>query len=120
MRVGTKGLFHPCLKGENRSPQTILGERHAINCIDLSTFLGSLCSAYSYAWYVPAKADVTVITGMHILSDATIFVGFENARIKYRYTRTPLNARLFDSLCRPEIFLPREMKAEADLSLVRD
>ena len=29
-------------------------------------------------------------------------------------------ARLFNSPCRPEIYLPREMKAESDLSLVRD
>ena len=45
-------------------------------------------------------------------SDATIFVRFENARIKFRCTRYVLNARLFDSPCWPEIYLPREMEVE--------
>ena len=53
-------------------------------------------------------------------SDATIFVRFENARFKFKYTRNVLNARLFDSPCQPEIYLPREMKIQPDLSLVRD
>ena len=42
---------------------------------------------------------------MHVLNSGI--------RVMYR-------ARLFDSPCRPEIYLPREMKAEPDLSLVRD
>ena len=46
-------------------------------------------------------------------------VRFENARIKFRYTSL-LNARLFDSPCRLGIYLPREMKVEPDLSLVRE
>ena len=49
-------------------------------------------------------------------SDATIFVRFENSG----GTRNVLNARLFDSPCQQEIYLPREMKIEPDFSLVRD
>ena len=42
--------------------------------------------------------------------------------IKTNYTDTVLNVRLFDSPCRPGIYLPRKMnwKEEPDLSLVRD
>ena len=39
---------------------------------------------------------------------------------KHRYTSTALNGRLFDSPCRPGIHLPRKVKVEPDLSLVRD
>ena len=34
-----------------------------------------------------------------------------------RYTSPALNGRLFDSPCRPRIFLPRKIKVEPDLSL---
>ena len=51
----------------------------------------------------------------------TIIVRFENARFTFRYTCNVLNARLFDSPCWLEIYLPREMKVEQpDLSLVQD
>ena len=40
--------------------------------------------------------------------------------IKFSYTCNVLNTRLFNTHCQPEIYLPREMKVEPDLSLVQD
>ena len=41
-------------------------------------------------------------------------------QVRYSYTSILLNRRLFDSPCRPEIYLPRNVKVEPDLSEVRD
>ena len=41
-------------------------------------------------------------------------------QVRYSYTSILLNRRLFDSPCRPEIYLLRKVKVEPDLSLVRD
>ena len=54
-------------------------------------------------------------------SVATIFVPFEKAGINSNINvYNVLNEGLFDSPCGAELYFPREMKVEPDLSLVRD
>ena len=63
---GSLRTVNDLIAGDKRSPQTIIGHRHILDCItrffqNLSTFLGYLCSAYLYAWHVAEKALVLSI-----------------------------------------------------------
>ena len=81
------------------------------------------------ARYVAAKALVLSLKfvwchGHHVnthASDATIITLLHSIiHVRYRYTSTLLNGKLFHSPGRPGIYLPRKVKVELDLSLLRD
>ena len=54
-------------------------------------------------------------------SDATIIITHSIRKHRlFRYKSTALNGSLFDSPCGPGIYLPKTIKVEPDLSLLRD
>ena len=71
-------------------------------------------------WYVASKALVLSSRSLWCHSNHVKAHASDSEANVIQVHITALNGRLFDSPCRPGIYLPTKTKVEPDLSLVRD
>ena len=121
------------IAGDKRSPQpnldlisstllTLLRDlSQSIHILGIAMFFPLICMWPKRPWcWVQGPYDVKVIMWMQMQVMQHLLLHLIPKHTLFRYTSTVLNVRLYNSLCQPEIYLPRKMKVECDPGLVRD